>query len=139
MEPISIDISKGKKSENNIANDDIPNPENMTDMLWIISEMNKIIEYLKQDENIEKRKKNENLFIYDLDEKFSEFSTKFPVLFKLLLSGNKIDFDILFNLLERQNKIKNKGGDFEEESIDLIKMLDNKYKISEKFEKKKKN
>ena len=138
MEPISLDITRSNQSEGNIAKDDIPNPENMMDMVWIITEMNKIIDYLKQDENIVKRKKNENLFIYELDDKFSVFSTKFPALFKLLLSGNQIDFDILFNLLERQDKIKNKGGDFEEESIDLIKMLDGKYKVSEHFEKKKK-
>jgi hypothetical protein len=96
-----------------------------TNPKYIRESKNKIIKYIKDNDLSNMRKTDEFNYIMKMNDKFPEFSKKYPTLFKLIISEG--DLEPLEHFLKTIEKLKKGKGDKEVEEKRLGNYLANRY------------
>jgi hypothetical protein len=72
----------------------------------IKANVTKLQEFIKKDEMILLKQKNQELFKYKIESEFLEFNTKYPTIVKKIMNGDDISY--LNKMLEAMDNINNK-------------------------------
>lgn len=107
-------MNKNNIDENTIVYDpeDIPVPENLPNPNEILDDIINILEYMNLDEMKTLRNTNLELFVQIMEEKFSDFSSNYYSLFRMVIDGGE-DLDPLFKMLEIITNINSGNTSFE--------------------------
>lgn len=98
------------------------NPNELPDTNLILLEVEKILEKMTEDDLIRTKQENFGLYKVILEKEFSEFSTRYPALFNLVISGENLE--MLLIMIESLNKIKQTNSYGEEEDNLRDKLAD---------------
>ncbi len=89
----------------------------------LLEDLIKLVEYVETPEMKELQKSNENLYFYQVDEKFSDFSDNYYNIFRLIVDDTKNRSNNLFKIIDmikRLNKIE-EGNSTKEKEFEEVK------------------